>query len=86
MSRWYTKQIPCLFNILLETVRNVHEYDARQSGHLHIPIVTTNLGKCKLSYNGTVLWNNILNENINPETSEAVFAKTLKHSIKIGII
>ena len=86
MYRWYTKQIHCLFDSLFQTVRNVHEYDTRQSCHLHIPIVKTNRGKCKLSYNGTVLWNNILKANINPETSEAEFAKTLKHCIKIGII
>ena len=86
MYHWYTKQIPCLFNSLFQSVRDVHEYDTRQSCHLHIPIVKTNLGKCRLSYNGTVLWNNILKANINPETSEAVFAKTLKHCIKIGII
>ena len=86
MYRWYTKQIPCLFNSLFQTVRDVYEYDTRQSCHLHIPVVKTNLGKCKLSFNGTVLWNNILKANINPETSEAVFAKTLKHCIKIGII
>ena len=79
MYRWYTKQIPCLFNSLFQTVRGVHEYDTRQSCHLHIPIVKTNLGKCKLSYNGTVLWNNTLKANINPETSEAVFAKALPH-------
>ena len=77
MYRWYTKQIPCLFNSLFQTVRDVHEYDNRQSCHLHISIVKTNLGKCKLSYNGRDLWNNILKANINAETSEAVFAKTL---------
>ena len=53
MYRWYTKQIPCLFQSIFQTVRNVPEYDARQSGHLHIPISKPNLGKCKLSYNGT---------------------------------
>ena len=84
--RWYTKQIPWLFDSLFQTVRNVHEYDTRQSCHLHIAIMKTNLGKCKFSNNGTVLWNNIVKANINPETSEAVFAKTLKHCIKIGII
>ena len=49
MYRWYTKQIPCLFSSLFQTVRDVHEYDTRQSCHLHNPIVKTNLGKCKLS-------------------------------------
>ena len=57
MYRWYTKQIRCLFNSLFQTVRDVHEYDTRQSCHLHIPIVKTNLGKCELSCNGTVLYN-----------------------------
>ena len=74
--RRYTKQIPYLFNSLFQTVRNVHEYYTRQSGHLHIPIVKTNLRKCKFSYNGTVLWNNIIKANINPETSKVIFAKT----------
>ena len=32
-----------------------------------------------------VIWNSILTAHINPDTSETVFAKTLKHCIVIGI-
>ena len=53
--------------------------------YIYTPIVKTNLGKCSSRYKGPVIWNSILTAHINPDTSEAVFAKTLKHCIVIGI-
>ena len=33
-----------------------------------------------------MIWNSILAAEINPETYEAVFAKTLKQCIKVGLL
>ena len=74
-----------MFRAMFQKVRSVHGYDTRQSNHLYIPKVQTNLGKCKLSYRVPMIWNSILAAEINPETSEAVFAKTLKQCIKVGL-
>ena len=85
MYKWSNSRVPLLFQDMFQYVRNVHGYGTRQSDHLYTPIVKTNLGKCSLRYKGPVIWNSILTAHINPDTSEAVFAKTLKHCIIIGI-
>ena len=85
MYKWSNSRVSLLFQDMFQYVRNVHGYGTRQSDHLYTPIVKTNLGKCSLRYKGPVIWNSILTAHINPDTSEAVFAKTLKHCIVIGI-
>ena len=85
MYKWSNSRVPLLFQDMFQYVRNVHGYGTRQSDHLYTPIVKTNLGKCSLRYKGPVIWNSILTAHINPDTSEAVFAKTLEHCIVIGI-
>ena len=82
----YNNEVPTMFHAMFQKVRSVHGYETRQSNHLYIPKVRTNLGKCKLSYRGPMIWNSILAAEINPETSEAVFAKTLKQCIKVGLL
>ena len=86
MYRWYNSQVPLLFLDMFQYVRNIHGYGTRQADQLYIPKVKTNLGKCSLKYKGPFIWNSILSAHINPDTSEAVFAKTLKHCIVIGLI
>ena len=86
MYRLYNNEVPTMFHAMFQKVRSVHGYETRQSNHLFIPKVRTNLGKCKLSYRGPMIWNSILAAEINPETSEAVFAKTLKQCIKVGLL
>ena len=86
MYRWYKSQVPLLFLDMFQYVRNIHGYGTWQADQLYIPKVKTNLGKCSLKYKGSVIWNSILSAHINPDTSEAVFAKTLKHCIVIGLI
>ena len=49
--------------------------------HYHIPSCKTNLGKRSLKYTGAVIWNNILKLGINPNISDFMFAKKLKHAI-----
>ena len=86
MYRWYDIQVPLLFLDMFQYVKIIHGYVTRQTDQLYIPKVKTNLGKCSLKYKGPVIWNSILSAHINPDTSEAVFAKTLKHCIVIGLI
>ena len=86
MYRLYNNEVPTMFHAMFQKVRSVHGYETRQSNHLYIPKVRTNLGKCKLSYRGPMIWNSILAAEINPETSGAVFAKTLKQCIKVGLL
>ena len=86
MYRWYNSQVPLLFPDMFQYVRNIHGYGTRQADQLYIPKVKTNLVMCSLEYKGPFIWNSILSAHINPDTSEAVFAKTLKHCIVIGLI
>ena len=43
--------------------------------------VKNNLGKWSIRYRGVIVWNTILSLTINPGTSKAVFAKTVKKCI-----
>ena len=45
------------------------------------PLVKQTWGKKSLKYNGAVFWNNILQLGINPDISDFMFSKKLKHAI-----
>ena len=86
MYRWYLNDVPDLFHDFFTPVSEVHSHFTRQSEGLFIPTFKTNLGKTCLSYRGPFIWNKILRLKINLDTSEAVFMKTLKHCVKIGLL
>ena len=86
MYRWYLNDVPDLFHDFFTPVSEVHSHFTRQSEGLFIPTFKTNLGKTCLSYRGPFIWNKILKLKINLDTSEAVFMKTLKHCVKIGLL
>lgn len=85
MFKWYHCEIPNLFNCLFRQVNEVHERFTRQSNQLYPKTIKTNLGRTKLSYRGPFIWNKILN-NINPNTSEYLFVKSVRKCIKDGVI
>ena len=86
MYRWYLNDVPDLFLDFFTPVSDVHSHFTRQSEGLFIPTFKTNLGKTCLSYRGPFVWNRISRLKINLDTSEAVFMKTLKHCVKIGLL
>ena len=86
MHRWYNKKLPEMFNEYFEYVSNVHNYVTRQSIHLYVPYMRTNLGQSSISYRGPKIWNTIMNNKINGDSSEAAFSKMLKRAINSGII
>ena len=60
---------------------DIHRHYTRQSGHYHIPVCRTNLGKSSLRYFGAWLWNKILSADINPNVSDFIFSRNLKTAI-----
>ena len=86
MHRWNNRKLPEMFNEYFEYVRDVHNYATRQSINLYVPYVRTNLGQSCISYRGPKIWNSIINDKINGDSSEAVFSKMLKQAIKSGTI
>ena len=81
MYRVHNGQIPELFEGYFTRNCDVHDHYTRQRFFLHVPKVKTNLGKFGIRYRGVCIWNEILKLGINPDTSEAVFVKTVKKSI-----
>ena len=61
-------------------VRNddVHSYATRQSNHYHIPLCRKNIGKASFRYTGAVTWNAILNQEIDLNVSDYLFARNVK--------
>ena len=86
MFRWYHDEVPSIFHDYFDYVKNVHNHDTRQKDHLYIPIVRSERGKTKITYRGPEIWNQIQVASIDPVTSEAVFSKTLKQSIKMSLV
>ena len=86
MFRWYHDKLPTIFYDVFTNVNDVHKYNTRQTKHLYIKKVKTNLGKTKFSYQAPLIWNKSLEAKINPDTSEPVYAKTIKHCIKVKIL
>ena len=81
MFRYYNGKIPDIFQNIFMINSDIHDHYTRQSGSYHVPKVKNNLGKWSIRYRCVVVWNTILSLKINPETSEAVFAKTVKKCI-----
>ena len=86
MYKWSNSRVPFLFRICFSMLEMYMDMVPDKAiTYIYTPIVKTNLGKCSSRYKGPVIWNSILTAHINPDTSEAVFAKTPKHCIVIGI-
>ena len=67
-------------------IRDVHRYNTRQSNQLYCPKSKTNLGKTKFSYRGPYIWNHIMKNDIDPNTTETVFSKSIYKIIMNGKI
>ena len=69
-------------------VSNIHNIETRQSKNKNLfpPKFVNKRGQNSYTYRCTILWNRILNIKINPEVSEAVFCKTIKQCIKVGLL
>ena len=77
----YNGKVPDIFQNIFMMNSDIHDHYTRQSGSYHVPKVKNNLGKWSIRYRDVIVWNTILSLKINPETSEAVFAKTVKKCI-----
>ena len=85
MYKWYHEKLPSLFQKMFTPVSDIHNHVTRQYSHLYCPKLNTSLGKRNFSYQAPHLWNEILEAKINPETSEAVFCKSMKQCITVGL-
>ena len=81
MFRYYNGKIPDIFQNIFMMNSDIHDHYTRQSGSYHVPKVKNNLGKWSIRYRGVIVWNTILSLKINPETSEAMFAKAVKKCV-----
>ena len=81
MFRYHNGKIPDIFQNIFMMNSDIHDHYPRQSGSYDVPKVKNNLGKWSIHYRGVIVWNTILSLKINTETSEAVFAKTVKKCI-----
>ena len=82
MFRWYDRNVPVMFHDFFAANSDVHGYYTRQSDYLHAPQVKSYLNKFGIRYRGVIMWNALLKLGINPDTSKAVFSKTIETCIK----
>ena len=65
---------------------SIHSHDTRQADNFHLPQVKKNLSKTCLSYRGAVIWNDILNHDVQIHKSEVVFCKDFKSKLLGGVL
>ena len=80
MYRIYHGELRVLHGLFTKN-SNRYVHDTHQKCHCHLPLCSTNLGKCDLRYVGASVWNNILSVNINSNVSEFIFSRSLKAAI-----
>ena len=88
MYNWYHNELPCPFDGSFQYVRDIHIRETRTAelDSLYPPKFKTDPGQNSYTYRGAIIWNKVLKAGINPDVSECVFAKSIKHCIKIGLI
>ena len=82
MFRFVNGNIPDMFPHYFKRNSDVHKYNTRQSHHIHVPQVKSELGKKCIKYRESIIWNHILSLGISFDTSEAVFVNCLMRSIR----
>ena len=84
MYKWYHCKLPVVFRNTFTLVSDTHNHNTRNSYHLRPISIKTNLGKSRYQYRAPNIWNSIMKSKVNPDVSEAVFVKSIKHCIKVG--
>ena len=83
MFRVYHRQVPEFFSPFLVRNRDIHQHETRLAGHFHIPPVKLDLSKTGIKYKGAIIWNIILQEDVNLDVSEAVCKQILIKMLNI---
>ena len=88
MYNWYHDELPSPFDGSFKYVREIHSIETRaaEGNSLYPPKFNTDPGKNSYTYQGVIIWNKVLSANINPDVSDCVFAKSIKHCIQVGLL
>ena len=89
MYSWHHNELPIVFRNVFTEVREIHDYETRQSANNSLCPPTggkTELSFCKYTYRGPLIWNMVLKAKINPDVSEFAFGRMIKQCIKVKII
>ena len=78
MYKYQHELLPDIFHDYFQCVRNVHYHNTRQNYGLYGSHMEKDLGQTCIGYRGPVIWNNILGMQINPDTSEVSFKKSIE--------
>ena len=78
MYNVYHGLVPGIFEGMFVYNNMIHDHDTRMSGHLHLPIISSNPSRSSIRYHGVIIWNKILIVAINPDSSELSFKIMLR--------
>ena len=81
MYNAYHGIVPDIFEDMFVYNNMIHYHDTRISGHLHLPITSSNQSRSSIKYHGDIIWNKRLTAAINPDSSEVSFKIMLKKGI-----
>ena len=73
--------VPELFTNVFTSIQAIHNHNTRQNNQLYCPNIYTNLGTTKFSYRGPFIWNKIIENGIDKNTSESVFSRALQSKL-----
>ena len=74
------KLLSNLFNDMFILNSDIHAYGTRQLGDFHVPYARTNLVKNTITYNGVVLWNDVI-KLVCDDCSLTVFKQRIKRNL-----
>ena len=89
MYSWYHNKLPSVFDNSFTYVHDIHpDIETRQSTNnsMFPPKFSRDYGQNCYSYKGTIIWNKLIKCKINLDVSPAVFAKSIKQCIKVGLL
>ena len=70
------------FHFFVKKTCDIHQHETRLAGHFHIPLVKLDLSKTGIKYKGAIIWNNVLQEDVNLDVSEVVFKKNIYQDVE----
>ena len=75
MFKYINSELPDIFISMFRSRHKVHNYNTRQSHHLHLEKFKTNLGLKSVKYYGASLWNSIYDDFVQLKTTNSLKTK-----------
>ena len=81
MFKVFHGKVPDQFQLLFTRYSEIHTHTTRQQFQYQLPKVRCEYAKASIKFNGALLWNKIMENDISPHISIPKFKRLLKITI-----